>query len=177
MLIVHNDNFDSSLLQSYTDELYFRLHHSLVDMDSPMVPEHFMLCNISFDEYAEHINHCYSDIGITAKELRSYLNRPVYDPNLWIALKDTRNGRIAASGIGELDSEIGEGILEWIQVSAEYRRLGLGSYIVRELLFRMKDSAKFATVSGQCDNPSCPEKLYRKCGFSGNDIWHILKCK
>ena len=30
----------------------------------------------------------------------------------------------------ELDREIGEGILEWIQVSGDYRRRGLGSYLV-----------------------------------------------
>ncbi len=39
----------------------------------------------------------------------------------------------------------------------------------------MKDLADFATVSGQCKNLSRPERLCRKCGFAGNDVWHILR--
>ena len=93
---------------------------------------------------------------------------------MWLAVKDDRTGRIAASGIGELDSEIGEGVLEWIQVSGYCRGLGIGSCVVQELLLRMKRRAKFATVSGQCNNSTNPEALYRKSGFVGNDIWHIL---
>lgn len=67
--------------------------------------------------------------------------------------------------------------MEWIQVSEHHRRFGLGSYLVCELLWRMKDIARFATVSGQCNNPANPEGLYRKCGFTGNDVWHILRKK
>ena len=37
--------------------------------------------------------------------------------------------------------------------------------LVNELLLRMKPMARFATVSGQVNNLSSPEKLYRKCGF------------
>ena len=84
---------------------------------------------------------------------------------------------IVATGIAELDPECNEGVLEWIQVSENYRRCGLGSYIVIELLWRMKDIAQFVTVSGQCNNPTNPESLYRKCGFTGNDVWHILRRK
>jgi GNAT superfamily N-acetyltransferase len=69
---------------------------------------------------------------------------------------------------------MGEGILEWIQVSEGYRRRGLGSFLVKELLWRMQGKVKFATVSGQCDSPSCPERLYRSCGFTGQDVWHVL---
>ncbi len=35
----------------------------------------------------------------------------------------------------------------------------------------------FATVSGKVTNKTKPEKLYRRCGFTGDDIWHILKSK
>ena len=31
------------------------------------------------------------------------------------------------------------------------------------------------TASGQCNNASTPEKLYRRCGFTGNDVWHIFR--
>ena len=66
-------------------------------------------------------------------------------------------------------------MLEWIQVSKEHRERHLGTYIVKELLWRMKDIADFVTVSGKCNNPSNPEALYRRCGFVGTDVWHILK--
>ena len=41
----------------------------------------------------------------------------------------------------------------------------------------MRDVTKFVTVAGQCNNPSEPEKLYRKCGFTGDDVWHVMKRK
>lgn len=83
---------------------------------------------------------------------------------------------VVATGIAELDKEIGEDVvLEWIQVSEQHRGYGLGKYVVSELLWRMKENAKFATVSGQCNNLTNPEAMYRKCGFSGSDVWHVLK--
>ena len=126
-------------------------------------------------EYAGHISSCYDSIGITEEELSHYLLRPVYDAALWIAVKNNQTGEIVTTGVAELDQEIGEGVLEWIQVSEDYRGKGLGSFIVSELLWRIKDKADFVTVSGQCNNPTNPERLYRKCGFRGTDVWHILR--
>ncbi len=67
--------------------------------------------------------------------------------------------------------------MEWVQVSKNSRRQGLGSYVVLELLWRMRNKMKFVTVSGRCDNPANPESLYRRCGFSGDDVWHVLRRK
>ena len=114
---------------------------------------------------------------MTVSEIESYFHRRVYAPELWVAVRDDRNGKIAATGIAEFDAQMGEGILEWVQVSHEYRGCGLGTYVVTELLHRIGKKAKFATVSGQVNNPQKPENLYRKCGFQGNDIWHILRRK
>ena len=124
---------------------------------------------------SDHINSCYEDIGITVSEMQNYLTREQYNSDLWLAVKEDCKGRIVATGIAELDREIDEGVLEWIQVSKEYRRCGLGSYLVLELLWRMKKTARFVTVSGRCENTDNPEALYRKCGFCGNDVWHILR--
>ena len=112
---------------------------------------------------------------ISESELYAYTTRPVFHEKLWIAVRDRTNDLIVASGIAELDHEIGEGMLEWIQVSERYRGRGLGRFLVCELLWRMKDLASFTTVSGQCDNPTDPQRLYRKCGFTGTDVWHILR--
>lgn len=175
MRILHDDDFDQSLLAEFADEPYFRLMHDLQNINPVVIPDGFVLCAATLADFVSHINLCYGGACVTEDELRCYTARKVYCPELWIAIRDIKTGKIAATGIGELDCEIGEGILEWIQVSEEYRGCGLGSCIVNQLLCRMKDMAKFATVSGQCNNPWKPEKLYRKCGFAGNDIWHVLK--
>lgn len=175
MKILHQDDFDEIEYRQYIDEPYFRLSHNLHGLSAPMLPQGYSLCKATLGDFAVHINSCYEGIGITEAELRSYTTRPVYDAALWLVVKDDQTGNIVATGIAELDREIGEGVLEWIQVSKGHRGNGLGSYIVSELLWRMKGTAQFATVSGQCNNTTNPEKLYRKCGFTGSDVWHILR--
>lgn len=175
MMILHQDEYEDAEYQQYIDEPYFRLSHDLNGLAEPVLPQGYSLCTATLSEYAAHINSCYDGIGITEAELQSYTTRPVYDAALWLAVKDDQAGNIVATGIAELDREIGEGVLEWIQVSQVHRGKGLGRYIVSELLWRMKGKAQFATVSGQCNNAANPEKLYRRCGFTGNDVWHILR--
>lgn len=176
MKILHDDEFYAAMLEQYKDEVYFRLKHDLQNLKPAVIPDGFSLHDASFEEYAGHINSCYGTI-ITAEEVRGLTERTVYCSELWLALMDDTEGKLAATGIAELDREIGEGSLEWIQVSEEYRGRGLGSYLVLELLQRMKGKAQFATVSGQCNNKTNPERLYRRCGFTGQDIWHVLKQK
>ena len=171
--ILHADDFSEELLVRYTDVPYFRLKHDLQAVEPMAVPEGYALCRATAAEFAAHIHECYGN-AMTVNAVVSFTERAVYCPSLWLALRDLETGRIVATGIGELDIQIGEGALEWIQVSASHRRRGLGHYLVRELLWRLKDIARFATVSGQCNNSTDPESLYRSCGFTGHDIWHIL---
>lgn len=175
MKILHHEDHSESEYGQYIDEPYFRLIHDLKGLSAPVLPEGFSLRDITMGGFADHINTCYDGIGTSEAELRGYTVRPVYDGNLWLAVRDDRTGEIVATGIAELDREIGEGMLEWIQVSENYRGRGLGSYIVSELLWRMKGTARFVTVSGKCNDPADPEGLYRRCGFAGNDVWHILR--
>lgn len=172
--ILHEDDFDAEILEQYIDEPYFRLKHDLKAVEPVTVPEGYSLRQGTAEEFAAHIHQCYGN-GMTPAEVLSFTEREVYCPELWLALQDDETGRIVATGIGELDRKMGEGVLEWVQVSGEYRGCGLGSFLVRELLRRMKGKAEFATVSGQCNNPANPEAMYRKCGFAGNDMWHILR--
>lgn len=175
MLIQHDRNFCGECFMDYIDEPYFRLCHDLQMLRAAILPDGFRLCEAAPAEYAAHINQCYIGSSMTEAEIKSYFQHSVYAAELWIAVQECRSKRIVATGIAELDEEIGEGILEWIQVSPAYRGLGLGTYVVTELLTRIAQKAQFATVSGQMNNPSKPEGLYRKCGFQGNDIWHVLK--
>lgn len=172
--VVRDDLFSPERF-SGRDDPYFRAIHCLDRIADPGLPAGFWLDTASVDEYADHIRGCYRDTGMTVEELRSYMNHPVYVPRLWIAVREPENGTIAASGIAEYDRRIGEGILEWIQVSPTYRRKGLGRFVVCELLRRLKSGgASFATVSGRMQNPDRPLRLYLSCGFADPVIWHVI---
>lgn len=177
LLILHDSEFSANLLNEYTDEPYFRLRHDLRHIPDASLSDEFELFDASPARFAEHISECYRDISMTESEIETYFTHSVYSPDLWIAVRERDGGRMVASGIGEFDAQVGEGILEWIQVSPGYRGCGLGTFVVNELLRRMSKIANFATVSGAVNNPSSPEKLYRKCGFVGSDVWHILRKK
>ena len=175
MKIVPEDELQSVDVREYIDEPYFKLIHRMTDIEKPLLDSRyeFVCCEVS--EYAEHIAACYNDIGMSSEELASYQARTVYDRKLWIAVRECGQNTIVASGIAELDADIKEGVLEWIQVSPEYRGRGLGKFIVKELLWRMKDKAEFVTVSGKVDNPTNPRSLYMVCGFSDEEIWHVMR--
>lgn len=174
MLIQRDDAF-TGVPEGYSDTVYFRMIHDLKGLAKPQVPNGFSYVSASPCEFAAHISACYDEEFTSASELQQYMNRDTYRPDLWIALGDNRSGVIAASGIAELDRDIGEGTLEWIQVSPAFRRRGLGSSLVRELLFRMKDAAVFVTVSGRLDNKTDPYALYLSCGFRSPVLWHIMR--
>ena len=175
MKILHHREFRAELLEEYDDELYFRLIHDLQKVSSTSLPEGFRVAGAEDEELAAQITSCYGDIAVSSGVLREFRDRAVWCPELWIVVRDEETGEIAASGIGELDKQLGEGILEWIQVSEKYRGRGLGAYVVTQLLLRMQGKAFFATVSGRCGNPTKPELLYRRCGFTGDDVWHVMK--
>ena len=171
--IIRDDLLSASAYPG-TDEPYFRMMHDLKSVREVFLPEGYEITQCPAETYAQHINACYTRERISAEQLRTCQSRFVYRPDLWIAVRDSRNGRIAATGIADLDSRIGEGIPEWIQVSPEYRRKGLGTFVVCELLRRMRNQARFATVSGRVANETAPFSLYRACGFTHPVIWHIV---
>ncbi len=179
MQIVHHRDFSDVLLDTYQDEPYFRLRHSLAKVDPPVLPAGFSFGTASLAEFSQHINHCYDKPCMTEAILEGYRQQPVFCEALWLVIQEEQSGAIAASGIAALDQRIGEGILDWIQVSRDCRRMGLGRCMVSELLNRLRSRADFVTVSGQIKNPGRPEALYRSCGFTGEDVWHVLtkKCR
>lgn len=172
MLVLREDEA-AALPADYDDVPYFKLIADPGSAEKPALNGSYRLVTACAEDFSEHIRSCYGG-GPSAKELEEYAERPVYDPGLWIAVADAASGEIAATGVAELDRSIGEGSLEWIEVSPEHRRKGLGEYLVRELLFRMRGRAKFVTVSGKLNDPNDPEGLYTRCGFGGKAIWHVL---
>lgn len=179
MRILHDRNFSSDILSEYTDEKYFRLYHSLKDIPEIVTDDFEITIATRRDikTIVQIINNSYTDISVNAELIKGYAKTPVYNENLWIMVKEKATGKYVGCGLADYDTEVKELILEWIQVLPVYRGKKIGQLIVTELLNRMKDVANFATVSGKVDNSTKPELLYRKCGFIGNDVWHILRKK
>lgn len=177
--IQHDRDFSSDILSEYTDEKYFRLYHRLKDIPE-IVTDDFEITTATrrdIKEIVQIINDSYTDISVNKELIKGYTKTPVYNENLWIMVKEKATGKFVGCGLADYDAEAKELILEWIQVLPEYRGKKIGQLIVTELLFKMKGVADFASVSGKVDNITKPEVLYRKCGFVGNDVWHILHKK
>ena len=176
MKILHDNNFSAEILSDYIDEKYFRLYHNLKEIPKVITNDLEITTATRKDIKAivQIINDSYTDISVSKELIKSYTKTPVYNAALWIMVKEKATGKYVGCGIADFDTQAKELILEWIQVLPQYRGKKIGQLIVSELLFRMKDVANFATVSGKVDNTTNPEALYRKCGFTGNDVWHIL---
>ena len=179
MKIVHDRDFSTELLKEYEDETYFRMHHSMKKL-TKSEPEDYDIATATpedIETIVSVINSSYTDLQVNKEQIQSYTKTPVYHPDLWILVKESATGNCVGCGIADFDVEAKELILEWIQVLPEYRGKSIGTAIVKELLWRGREYAKFATVSGKVENETKPEALYRKCGFIGNDVWHILRKK
>lgn len=176
MKIVHNTAWDPALLNRYTDERFFRIIHYLKSIPAYSAPG-VRLETISHrqtEALADMIDRSYTNahIHISAEQLHDLTRTPVYCPSLWIGA--VLDGTPVGSILCDYDAQTGEAVIEWLQVLPAYRRRGVASALICRALERMRGMAEFATVSGACANPTQPETVYRKCGFEGNDIWHIL---
>ena len=177
MKIIHDRDLPSGKFDDYNDEPYFRLYHDLKNIKETARSEIEIVQSNEADPFVRLINASYTDLSVTAAQIKAYRQTPVCCPDLWILLREKQTGAVIAGGIADYDQEIGEIILEWIQVLPGYRRRGYGQIVVNLLLAKMRGVAKFATVSGKVNSPSNPAGFYRKCGFTGNDIWHVLTKK
>lgn len=179
MKIVHQRDFDEALLACYSDDPYFRLLHHLKEVGS--AGSGIFTCRTAGEEdlplIRDIINRSYTDLSVTVEQLQGYRETVAFAPELWIIANDAQTQECVGCGIADFDPEAREGVLEWIQVLPEHRGRKAGQFIVNELLRRMSGRADFATVSGRVNNTTNPEHLYRKCGFTGNDVWHILMKK
>jgi GNAT superfamily N-acetyltransferase len=158
-------------------EAYFRLVHEGAPPETTCPPGyHYANADpvAEADAIAALIRACYPGSEMTAEEVRGWASHPVYDPALWVWVREAATGQSVGLGIAEFDPNIPEASLERIQVHPDAQGKGLGKAIVAELLRRVAGRAAFTTVSGQVDNLTQPERLYRSCGFTGSDIWWLL---
>ena len=172
--IIHSRDWNGQ----YKDyQRFFRLKHNL---------NNFAMTDFDFDtisiqlqakQLSEMMNASYKHEGIVINEetILEWRKHETFREDLCVSI-NAKDGKMVASGIAEYDMICREGFLEWIQVLPEYRKKGLGKKIVTVLLRRLKNiGAEFVTVSGNLDNTSAPLELYKKCGFTGNDVWYICQ--
>ncbi len=179
--LLHQDHIENFGTTSFDHTQYFRFIH-----DHNLIPSLKSTPGVFIQnanpraecrQIADLINLSYPNTHLTPETILKWTNHPVYLPELWIWVIDKSTGKPTGFGIAEYDKKIREGSLEWIQVLPEYRGLGLGKWFCTELLLRLKKIADFTTVSGELHNDTRPDILYRKVGFTGDDIWWVLRRK
>ena len=158
-------------------EAYFRLVHSGTTPDD-QCPPHHRYADVDpgseISDVVELIRSCYRNIDIDESIVHSWLAHPTYHPDLWVWIRESETNRPVGLGIAGLDPAVPEASLEWVQVLPKEQRKGLGKALTAELLRRVAGKAAFTTVSGRLHSRSRPERLYRSCGFVGDDIWWLL---
>lgn len=176
--IIHDEQYEAGSTEHVLEQRFFKLIHWLKESPIPSIDQCVFdeVHKAQWGEVAAFLTECYEGSAFTAKTVEAWTREPVYDPTLWIWLIDS-NGQRVALGIGQLDTSVAEGVLDWIQVHPKHRHRGFGQAVVLELLRRMQGRAAFVTVSGDADNPCDPQLLYRKCGFQGSQRWHVLRLK
>ena len=174
MRIIHCSNWNG---QYGNFQRFFRIKHDLNDL-SPIDYDYDTLSiDYQATQLCEMINESYKheNIVVSEQDILQWKQHKTFREELCVYI-NADNGKMAASGVAEFDEVCREGIIEWVQVLPEYRGRDLGKKIVDVLLNRLKSiGASFVTVSWNLDNTSKPLELYRKCGFTGGDIWYICQ--
>lgn len=180
MIIVHDSQINESIKKQFrSKKSYFKLIHNNKDIVDIQIPEDYYIRDVDINTEVSMVSdlicNCYDDIKPNINEVTKWINHAVFRKDLWIWIIEKKTEKPVALGIAELDMNIKEGALEWIQVLPSYHGKKLGKVLVTELLKRLEPYANFTIVSGEVDNTTNPERLYRSCGFTGNDIWHVLR--
>ncbi|MGD2248337.1 MAG: GNAT family N-acetyltransferase [Candidatus Methanofastidiosia archaeon] len=171
-MLIHNDYIHRIPLKEFTYQRYFRLvcdtvppfidiPYDIVPVDTGSDKELRMVSTV--------IDKCYPNFSPSFETVKTWTTHPVFDKSLWVWALD--GSTPAGLGIGEVDSNIKEASLEWIQVLPEYRGKKIGKALVQKLLQRVHKKVKFTTVSGRYGETN---KFYKGCGFTGDDIWWVL---
>ncbi|MGC9523031.1 MAG: GNAT family N-acetyltransferase [Anaerolineae bacterium] len=164
--------------RSPASERYFRLVHRSAPDRHPL-PAGFAFREVDplreAGTVAALISRCYPDLELSPATVAAWTRHPVYAADLWVWIVEGATGTRVALGIAELDEDVPEASLEWIQVLPAYHRRGIGTALVGELLARIEGRVAFTSVSGRVDSATNPEALYRRCGFTGDDIWWVLR--
>ena len=170
--MLHEDEFNNN---AEVVERYFKMIHYLDDVKSCLYISLPVDIKKDLDKLVIQINDSYQHENITISKVKllEIIDSPQFNNRLWRKIE--KDGKIIGSILALIDKEINEGIIDYIQVSPEYRNKNYGKELLIDCLNEFKDMADFVTVSGRIGNITNPRKLYASCGFKGNDIWYICK--
>lgn len=169
MRVVRGDDYKAELYKGFDDTVYTKLILRSKSVEEPIYPDGFKLVTPTKEQLTAHISQCFPD-GETPDSIDLWR----YMEYFMVALVDTSTGRIVASAAADVDFGVKEGSIDWVEVSPRYRRKGLGTYLVTELIYRFRRFSDFISVSTK--EPAALE-LFKKCGFGEECAWHILKAK
>jgi ribosomal protein S18 acetylase RimI-like enzyme len=171
-MLLHNDYIHKIPLKDFSYQRYFRLACDTVPQPVD-IPYDIVPVDTDSDKelrlVSTVIDKCYPDFSPPIGTIKTWTTHPVFDQSLWVWVLDGSNP--AGLGIGEIDLNVKEASLEWIQVLPEYRGKSIGKALVRELLQKVYKKVKFTTVSGRNGET---KEFYKRCGFTGDDIWWVL---
>lgn len=156
---------------------FFKLTHRLNKLIHFELPEGYEFRKVKWNQNktaAKFISECYPDMTLKPSTVAHWKLHPTYDKNLWWWVIEKSSNKPVALGIGERDSEINEGTLEWIQVHPGYRRNKIGSLLVQKLLFELDKECDFVTVSGEITETDTAELFYTSNGFDHKETWWII---
>ena len=174
--VVHARDFHGDVADDETDTPYFRLRHDLHALDQSALPGAYRMGTLDRHHAAQLaalLETCYQGLTLTPEAAEAMRTEAFAFASAQLGAW-TRAGTLVGCCLGTFDAQAREGVVDWLAVHPLHRRKGIARALVNACVEAYIGYADFMTVSGQVDNPSHPEAVYRKCGFTGGDVWHVL---
>jgi mycothiol synthase len=160
---------------------YFTMIRSLVEPvpDLPL-PEGFETRPVEPDDYwtiwraaDEALQDHWGGSDLTDEILEEWMERPDFNPGLWVTAWDTATKQVAGVVLSSIDEEENQEYnrkrahVGPIGVRRPHRRKGLASALIARSLQVLKDSGMGeAVLNADSENPTGALRLYEKMGFS-----------
>ncbi len=175
--LIHQDFLDPPTVagfQHWTSQ--YRLLFRDQPMPEPLLPDGFQFANVvnSPAEIAAITDHLAQGSPESLAHVEDWINSPRFTADLWVWVIDETTQQPVGLALGEFDTRINEAAIEWVQVLPDYQRRGLGKALTFEVLRRIGERAVFTSVAGVVEDRDNPGAFFRRCGFSGNDVWWLL---
>jgi GNAT superfamily N-acetyltransferase len=177
--VIHQDFLDAPTVAGFDGfASYYRLIRRGDAEATATLPDGYRFAGVveSPEEVQAVITHLeQNDPSGELAAFGDWLNSPVFTADLWLWVVSEATEQPVGLGIGEIDPEHREAVIRWVQVLPDVQRQGLGRASVHELLRRIADRADFTTVSGPVEDRNNPGAFFRRCGFTGDDVWWVLR--
>jgi ribosomal protein S18 acetylase RimI-like enzyme len=175
--LIHQDFLDSPTVAGFKQ---WTSHYRLLFRDQPspepILPAGYRFASVvsSPAEVQAISDHVAQSDSNSLRLVQDWLNSPKFTADLWVWAIDEAAQQPVGLGLAELDTHFQEASIEWVQVLPAHQRHGLGRALVHEVLRRISERAQFTTVTGPVEDRDNPGAFFRRCGFTGDDVWWLL---